>query len=83
MEYGEAAVDLNRGEQLLIFTDGVTEAFNAGGELFTDARLERLVSGLQSTAAEDTVQAVLAEVTAFEGDTEQTDDITILVVRRD
>ena len=49
----------------------------------TDARLKRLVSGLQLTAAEDTVHAVLAEVTAFEGDTEQTDDITILAARRE
>jgi serine phosphatase RsbU (regulator of sigma subunit) len=83
IEYGEALVDLNRGEQLLIFTDGVTEAFNEGGELFTDARLERLISGLRSTTAADTVHAVLAEVENFEGDTEQTDDITILAVRRE
>ena len=82
VEFGEDSARLEPGEQLLIYTDGVTEAFNAAGEMFTDRRLERLITGLPLSDAESTVNTVLAEVKAFEGDAEQTDDITILTIQR-
>jgi len=80
--YGEDSVELAPGEQLLIYTDGVTEAFNAAGEMFTKRRLEHLVIGVPLSDAKSTVNSVLANVMEFTGNAEQTDDITILTIQR-
>ena len=82
IEYGESELVLNPDELLLIYTDGVTEAFNDSYELFTEDRLEKLLSGMESTDVKDAVQAVFQNVDEFEGETEQTDDITVLAIQR-
>lgn len=80
--YGEGSIELAPGEQLLIYTDGVTEAFNAAGEMFTKRRLEHLVMGLPLSDAKSTVNSVLGNVMEFTGNAEQTDDITILTIQK-
>jgi len=81
-EYNEDEMQLEHGELLLIYTDGVTEAFNESDELFTDARLKGLLSGLEIVNVQTAVSAVIKGVEDFEGETEQTDDITVLAVQR-
>lgn len=65
------------GEQIVLYTDGVTEARSAAGELFGDARLE---NALMSAATEgaSTLDRVESAVEAFSVGAEQADDITIL-----
>jgi len=82
IEYGESELVLNPDDLLLIYTDGVTEAFSEAGELFTEQRLEKLLSGMIKTDVKDAVNAVFQKVNDFEGESEQTDDITVLALRR-
>lgn len=65
------------GEQIVLYTDGVTEARSTAGELFGDARLEE---ALMSTVAEgvSALDRVESAVEAFSAGAEQADDITIL-----
>jgi sigma-B regulation protein RsbU (phosphoserine phosphatase) len=80
LAYREDRTRLEPGELFLLYTDGVTEALNAAQELFSDARLERHVRGLQATDAHAAVDATLTAVRGFEAGAEQADDITLLAV---
>jgi sigma-B regulation protein RsbU (phosphoserine phosphatase) len=81
MAYGEESTHLSCGDLVLLFTDGVTEAMDVGGNLYSDARLEKLLQENQLDTVEATVDAVLSSVKRFETGAEQADDITILSLR--
>jgi sigma-B regulation protein RsbU (phosphoserine phosphatase) len=66
---------------VFLYTDGVTEAFNEGGELFSELRLENALRGVGPTDARGTVMAVVDEVRRFAGRCPQSDDIAALAVR--
>jgi serine phosphatase RsbU (regulator of sigma subunit) len=70
------------GETLLLFTDGVTEAQNAEGALYSAERLAALLETAPAADAERVIAAVIADVRRFVGGAEQADDITLLAVRR-
>jgi phosphoserine phosphatase RsbU/P len=74
-------VQLQSGDTLVLFTDGVVEAFNAAGEEFSDARWLNLVRNLPTLSAQDSLQFLLKSVENFVGQTHQSDDITCLVLR--
>ncbi len=77
-EYEEARIRLKPGDCVFMYTDGVNEAQNKRGELFTTERLERELSDLFRQSAEQVVRTVRAHVLDFTGDAEQSDDITML-----
>ena len=76
-----ASVDLQPGDTLVLFTDGVVEAFNSAGEEFTDARWLHLIRDLPNLPAQATMQYLMQQVGQFVGATRQSDDITCLVLR--
>jgi len=76
-----ASVDLQPGDTLVLFTDGVVEAFNSAGEEFTDARWLQLIRDLPNLPAQATMQYLMQQVGQFVGATRQSDDITCLVLR--
>jgi sigma-B regulation protein RsbU (phosphoserine phosphatase) len=79
--YLTATVELARRDALVLFTDGVVEAFNAKGEEFTDARLVETVRYLPDWEAQRSLQFLMQRVDEFVGATKQFDDITWLVLR--
>jgi serine phosphatase RsbU (regulator of sigma subunit) len=74
-------VELNPGDILVLFTDGVVEAFNSAGEEFSDARWLNLVRNLPAVPAKESLQLLMISVENFVGQTRQSDDITCLVLR--
>ncbi|MFH1152821.1 MAG: SpoIIE family protein phosphatase [Pseudomonadota bacterium] len=84
MTYTTGQTLLALGETMVLYTDGVTEAMNPDGELYSDQRLLDLLADLKgSTAGQDAasiVQAVNASVEGFVKDAEQSDDITLLAI---
>ena len=70
------------GATLLLFTDGITEAMNAGGEQFRTERLMSLLASKGAAPAADFVAGLVAAVDEFAGDTPQSDDLTLLCLRR-
>jgi len=82
VEYGESELELKPGEIFFLYTDGVTEAFNDSDELYTEKRLEKLLVGYDIQSEENVVSVVINDVNEFEGDSEQTDDITVLAIKR-
>ena len=76
-----AEVELHPGDLLVLFTDGVVEAFNSAGEEFSDARLVNLVRNLPTVPAKESLQFLMTSVETFVAQTRQSDDITCLVLR--
>jgi phosphoserine phosphatase RsbU/P len=69
------------GDTLLIFSDGVTEAFNSRGEEFGENRLAALVAGRLHLPAEDLGQLILEEVEGFAEEGPHQDDITLVIAK--
>jgi sigma-B regulation protein RsbU (phosphoserine phosphatase) len=78
----EASVTVAPGDALVLYTDGVTEATNAHEELFGKQRLLDVLTQHQHDSAQAIVDAIMAACNTFTGGTEQTDDITLVVVKR-
>ena len=71
------------GDVVVLYTDGVTEAMDANGELFGDAALARVVEHYHHLDAAGIRERVLREVKAFVGDAEPHDDMTMIVLTFD
>ena len=82
LDYHVASLQLNHGDALVLFTDGVTEAMNIQFEEFGEQRLEQTLKGLKQCSCQQTVEAIKADVAAFTDGAEQSDDITILALKR-
>ena len=79
--FPSAEVTLQAGDTLVLFTDGVVEAFNSAGEEFSDNRWLNIIRGLPNLNAQQTLQFLMKSVEDFVGATRQSDDITCLVLR--
>lgn len=81
-KYQSERRQMTAGESLCLHTDGVTEAMNAGGELYGRQRLISVLTAAQTVGdAVKLVDAVRDSVREFVGATERSDDLTILALR--
>jgi serine phosphatase RsbU (regulator of sigma subunit) len=71
------------GDTFVGHTDGVTEARSPDGSFYGEDRFRALLATLAGRSAREIVDAVTADVADFRGDAEPSDDLTLLVVRRD
>ena len=79
--YQTGYVDLASQDALILFTDGVVEAFNQQGQEFTDGRWVLEIRNLPDGDAQRSLEFLLQRVDEFVGATRQFDDITCLVLR--
>jgi sigma-B regulation protein RsbU (phosphoserine phosphatase) len=77
-DYGESSVDLGPGDVLLVFTDGVTEALDKEGSLYSDARLLQTMQDISEISADSILKIVRGSVEEFALGAEQADDITMI-----
>jgi len=78
--YREATLRLVAGDQLVLYTDGITEAASPEGELFGTERLDAVLENCSVTAS-DLLRSVLDAVEAFTHGQPATDDRTVLVAK--
>lgn len=71
---------LSPGDVLVLYTDGVTEAFDPSGAAFGEERLERVVAELRNAPVAEVANAVRDAVLAFEDGAERADDLTCLAL---
>lgn len=71
--------DLEPGDRIFLYTDGVTEASNEKNLLYGEDRLIKFIAGKCSVEAEKAVASVKADIDVFAGEAEQSDDITMLM----
>ncbi|GHD45490.1 hypothetical protein GCM10017083_13500 [Thalassobaculum fulvum] len=79
--FREARLDLQPGDALLLYTDGLTEAFSAAGEEFGEPRLTAALAGAKGGEAAAVADHCIAAVEAFSVGAAQSDDMTCLVAR--
>ena len=79
-DFTQNEITLSPGDNLVLYTDGVTEAMNSSGEEFEMDRLRAVFAGAQWGDAHRANQAVFDAVHAFAGETPQFDDITCLTL---
>ncbi len=75
-------VRLDPGDRMILYTDGVTEARNAAGDLFGEEALRGAVLTHAGRGPASLVRHLLSEVQRFRAHTPKTDDTTLLVVER-
>ena len=78
LKYKSVELNLNNGDKLFLYTDGVTEAANTDGELFGETRLNEKLNEIRALSSEDTAKAVADSLEDFTAGAEQSDDITML-----
>jgi sigma-B regulation protein RsbU (phosphoserine phosphatase) len=78
----ERTIDVAPGDVLVLYTDGVTEAMDAENRMFGRDRLQAAVATCAGDSAQQAVESIVQALGEFTGGTQQSDDITILVVRR-
>ena len=83
IEYPSQTVQLEPGDTVLLYTDGITEAMNGDGEQFGVKRMHEVFAANPPENSEQAAKAMFGAVRDFVGDTPQSDDITCLVLRRD
>jgi phosphoserine phosphatase RsbU/P len=74
-------VDLEPGDALLLYTDGLSDARDAAGRFYEDARLEQALEELRERPAEQLLQGLLDDAAEFAG-RPPADDVALVLVRR-
>ena len=80
VEYADVIHTLDSGTSLLMYTDGISEAFNLAGEQYEEQRLLAFVDRAKDLSAEALGSSSLADVENFVDSAEQSDDITLMVI---
>lgn len=82
IEYREDTLQLESGDTLVMFTDGVTEAMNPEMKEFGTERLRAILGEQAGKNCRQVIETVRTAIKDFAGDAEQSDDITMLVIKR-
>jgi phosphoserine phosphatase RsbU/P len=80
-EYESATVKLQKGDFLVIYTDGVSEAVNVNTEMFEEERLHQLLENFKGKTVDELAESIRVAVKSFSEGAAQSDDITILAVQ--
>lgn len=82
VDIGSETLQLQAGDTLVLYTDGVTEAFNAAGGMFDEDKLLECLSRAAGQTADETASTVLESVRRHAAGHPQSDDITVVTVRK-
>src|SRR5262249_30917819 len=78
----QRTIKLESGDSLLLYTDGLTESFNAEGEFYGEDRLIESIRSNAYNSASDLLDVVEKSLLNFVQDVPPADDLTMLVLRR-
>ncbi|MBM3463860.1 MAG: serine/threonine-protein phosphatase [Armatimonadetes bacterium] len=80
MKWDEKSVVLEPGDRVAVFTDGVNEARNPAGEIFTMERVEQVLRENLHLSPGEIARAVVKRVRAFAGSHDMQDDLAIMIM---
>lgn len=80
--YTEASIELNRGDLLCVFTDGISEAMNPDRAEFSEEKILELLQEFSHLNLEEISRQILESVRKHVDDEPQSDDITLLLIKR-
>lgn len=82
MPFASKSFVLEKGDSLVCFTDGVTEAFNEAYEEYGEQRLTDLLPSLAGKSSKEICELIETSVHTFAGEAPQSDDITLMTLKR-
>ncbi len=80
--YSGGRSKLERGDLLVMYSDGVSEAANARGEEFTEEAVSQIASACVDRSAGEVLMEIARQLRAFLGETPPNDDVTMMVARK-
>lgn len=80
-EYQSCDIEMEMGDALVLYTDGISEAVNEDEEFYGFERLESALLENSGLSAQELLSAVLTDMRKFTGDCPQEDDITMVVLK--
>ena len=80
--YDEATIKLRPNDILVVFSDGITEAMNKEEEEFDEPRLQELLIANKEKTSEELIELIFSEVYNFSKGQPQSDDMTIVIIKR-
>ena len=81
VSYRAKRIQLRAGENLFLYTDGLTEAMDRAGNLFSERRLQECLQGVKEVAPAELIRGAVRVVKQFAAGAEQSDDITALAIQ--
>jgi sigma-B regulation protein RsbU (phosphoserine phosphatase) len=81
MSYKQSEITLQKGDELFLYTDGITEAQNNERKLFSDPRLITVINNCLDLPLKELTLSIKHEIDEFAEGAEQADDITMLALR--
>jgi serine phosphatase RsbU (regulator of sigma subunit) len=80
-QYYSSEVEWYPGDLLVLYSDGITEAFNPNAEMYGFDRFTELISQKRHLSAEEIKTEILSDLQAHQQDESANDDITLVVVK--
>lgn len=80
--WGQASIQIEPGDVLILYTDGIPDAINSEGQFFREKQLVEVARTGLGMGPQEMQSCILEAVQSFAGDTPQFDDITLLVLMR-
>jgi len=81
--YKHGKISLEPGQQIVIYSDGISEPQNANGDMYAEVRFKDWLLDHPDCTAEETIDLLIEDVKAFSDSDEQSDDITLIVIKRE
>ena len=79
--YPDVTFQLEHKASLIMYTDGISEAHDKNSDQYSDEQLIQYISDLDTNSAKQMGNTIIKSVDDFAGETEQFDDITLLIIR--
>jgi sigma-B regulation protein RsbU (phosphoserine phosphatase) len=79
-KYREYTLQMEPGDKLYVYTDGVREAINTDVKMFGEDRILSNLNRLKDSAPKEIVKGMHSSIDAFAGEAEQFDDITMMCI---
>jgi phosphoserine phosphatase RsbU/P len=80
--YQENIICIDKGDFVVLYSDGITEAIDHHEREYGSQRLEKVLQEMGNSSAKEIIEAIVADLMKFTNGQEPSDDITIVVVKR-
>ena len=81
--YEHGSITLEPGQQIIIYSDGISEPQNANGDLYEEVRFKDWLLDHPDLSPQETIDQLIEDVKEFSESDEQSDDITLIVIKRE
>lgn len=81
LTYQTLQLQLSSGQGVILYTDGITEAFNRSEEVYGEERFGDILKGKSAATPQQIVEVVVEDVNAYAAGAPQSDDITLLMLK--